>query len=156
MSIKLSSTVYGPPRGGGLVVTVRRSKADQEGRGRKVAIPHARGNACPVDALETWLAAAEIAEGPVFRSISRYRRVSSRRLSAHAVALVVKVRAGAAGLEADRYSGHSLRAGLATSAATAGVSYEKIQAQTGHKSRQMLDRYVRDGQLFRNNAAGIL
>ncbi len=79
--------------GEGLIVSVRRSKADPEGHGRRVAIPHAQGDVCPTNALETWLAAAKITEGPVFRSISRHGRISSRRLSAHAIALIVKERA---------------------------------------------------------------
>lgn len=140
----------------GIVLTVRRSKTDQAGRGRQVAIPHARGGACPVSALRGWLAAAGIRDGPVFRAVDRHGRVSDRRLSPEAVALVIKQRAKAAGLDPDAYSGHSLRAGLATSAAAAGVPIWNIRRQTGHTSDAMLKRYVRAGEAFANDALGAL
>lgn len=108
----------------GLLITIRRSKTDQERRGRAVAIPRGRGSACPVEALRCWLARAQIDAGPVFRSVSRHGRVSVRRLCPEAVGLVVKARANAIGLDERRYSGHSLRAGLATSAAAAGVRFD--------------------------------
>jgi integrase len=74
-------------------------------------------------------------------------------MSGYAVALIVKRHAGAAGLEMVAYSGHSLRAGLATSAAIAGASERSIMAQTGHRSSAMVRRYIRDSSLFRENAA---
>ncbi len=132
----------------GIVITVRRSKTDTDRRGREVAIPYARGEPCPVTVLDSWLKAAGIREGPVFRAVDRHGHVSRRRLSSDAVALVVKARAAAAGFDPDRYSGHSLRAGLATSAACAGVPPRAIRAQTGHASDAMLDRYVRQVDLF--------
>ena len=138
----------------GIVVTVRRGKTDQEGRGRKIGIPYARGAVCPVEALDAWLTATGIAEGHVFRPVSRHGHVAGRPLSAEAVALVVKARAAAVGLDPTKYAGHSLRAGLATSAAAAGVSSWKIRAQTGHASDAMLRRYIRDGEIFVDNAAG--
>jgi integrase len=138
----------------GIVVTLRRSKTDQEGIGRKIAIPLARGIACPVAALKAWLEISGISSGPIFRPIDRHSRMQQNGLSGDAVAMVVKERASAVGLDATRYSGHSLRAGLATSAAAAGVSGWAIKRQTGHKSDSMLARYIRDGQLFRENAAG--
>jgi site-specific recombinase XerD len=136
----------------GIVIYLRRSKTDQDGRGRKVAIPYARGTTCPVSSLKAWLEAAGITEGPVFRSVDRHGHVADTRLSGEAVAVVVKTRAEAAGLDPARYSGHSLRAGLATSAATAGVPAYKIRQQTGHASDAMLGRYIRDGELFWKNA----
>jgi site-specific recombinase XerD len=141
----------------GLVVTLRRSKTDQEGEGRKVGIPHGRGNeTCPVRAVRFWLDGAGISEGPLLRSVNRHGRVQPGRLSAKAVALVVKRYAEAAGLESVEFSGHSLRAGLATSAAMAGASERAIMNQTGHRSVQMVRRYIRDGSLFRENAADVV
>lgn len=138
----------------GVIVYLRRSKTDQEGVGRKVGIPHARGSICPVAALRTWLEIATIDSGRIFRSISRHSQIVGETLSPHAVSLVVKERARAAGLDPAKYSGHSLRAGLITSAAKAGVSSWKIRQQTGHKSDAMLIRYIRDSQIFVDNAAG--
>lgn len=138
----------------GLIVHLRRSKTDQEGAGRKIAVPFARGTACPVKALREWLSTSAITEGPIFRPINRHGTIASSRLSGHAVAQIVKARAAAAGLDPERYSGHSLRAGLITSAAAAGASIWKIRAQSGHRTDAMVARYVRDADLFTNNAAG--
>ena len=140
----------------GVIVTVTRSKTDQAGKGRKVGIPYGCGAICPVKALNDWLEAANINQGPVFRSVSRHGHVSDKRLSPEAVALIVKARAAAAGLDPAKYAGHSLRAGLATSAAAVGVSSLKIREQTGHASDAMLRRYIRDGETFIDNAAGAL
>ena len=140
--------------GDGLVITIGRSKTDQEGAGRKVGLPYGSHPAtCPVRALRTWLDATRIAEGPVFRYVDRHGNVARGRLSDKAVALVVKRCALAAGLDPRQYAGHSLRAGLATAAAQADVSERAIMAQTGHKSLPMVRKYIRDGSLFRNNAA---
>ncbi len=140
----------------GLVVHVRRSKTDQDGRGRKIAIPFARGAVCPVLALQNWLEVSRITEGPIFRPVNRQGDIADSRLTAQSVALVIKERAKAAGLDSSRYAGHSLRAGLVTSAAQMGVSSWKIQQQTGHKSEAMLARYIRDANIFVNNAAGVV
>jgi integrase len=94
----------------GLRVTIRRSKTDQEGAGQEIAIP--RGvRLRPVEALRAWLAAAGIAEGPVFRRLAKGERVTADALAPEAVADIVKARAAAAGLDADSFAGHSLRAG---------------------------------------------
>ncbi len=139
----------------GVVVTLRRSKTDQEGQGRAVGIPHgAHGATCPVKALRAWLKAAAIDEGPIFRPVNRHGHIAPARLSAGAVAEIVKRCAQAAGLDPANYAGHSLRAGLATSAAAAGVSERAIMAQTGHRSVAIARRYIREGSLFRENAAG--
>lgn len=140
----------------GVVIHLRRSKTDQEGTGRKVGIPFARGAACPVRALTAWLATSGVTDGPVFRPVSRHGHVSPARLSGEAVAVIIKECARAQGLDHSRYSGHSLRAGFATSAAAAGVAAWKIRQQTGHASDTMLSRYIRNGELFRDNAAGYL
>jgi integrase len=138
----------------GLIVHLRRSKTDQEGVGRKIGIPYARGKVCAVQALKEWLAVSGITEGPLFRPITRHGHVGQARLSGHAVAQIVKTRAATAGLDADHYSGHSLRAGLITSAAMLGVSIWKIKAQSGHRTDAMVSRYVRDADIFTDNAAG--
>lgn len=138
----------------GLVILLRRSKTDQAGEGRKVAIPFARGTVCPVHALQDWLDLSGISTGIIFRGITRHGKIAEQGLAPQSVALVVKERAAAAGLDAAKYSGHSLRAGLVTSAAQAGVSSWKIRQQTGHKSEAMLLRYIRDASIFTNNAAG--
>ena len=138
----------------GLVVHLRRSKTDQEGVGRKIAIPFARGSVCPVQAIRDWLTTSGISDGPVFCPVTRHGRIDSSPLSGHAVAEIVKARARAAGLNPANYSGHSLRAGLITSAAMRGVSVWKIKAQSGHRTDAMVSRYIRDADLFTNNAAG--
>ncbi len=138
----------------GLVVHLRRSKTDQAGEGRKVAIPYARGKVCPVLALQEWLTVSGVTDGPLFRGVNKGGAVSEAALSAQSVALIVKERAAAVGLDATQYSGHSLRAGLVTSAAQAGVSSWKIRQQTGHRSDEMLMRYIRDANIFVDNAAG--
>jgi integrase len=141
----------------GAVVTLRRSKTDQEGQGTKKGIPFGTSAAtCPVRALKAWLDASGISEGPIFRPINRHGQVRGQRLTAHSVARVVKRYADAAGLPIADFSGHSLRAGLATSAAAAGASERAIMQQTGHKSERMVRRYIRDGQLFRDNAAAVV
>ena len=135
----------------GIIVTLKRSKTDQDGHGRKVGIPLARGRHCPVLSLQEWLAASDIAEGPIFRPVDRHGQISNQRLSSQAVSEVVKGRIGLLGHNPLNYSGHSLRAGLATSAAFAGLPSWKIRQQTGHASDAMVQRYIRDGELFRGN-----
>lgn len=140
----------------GLVVTIRRSKTDQEGQGRRVGIPYGSNPAtCPVRALGAWLEPSTIVDGPLFRPVNRHGQIGPGRLTSQSVALIVKRSAAAAGLDQATYSGHSLRAGLATSAAAAGVSERSIMDQTGHNSVQMVRRYIREGSLFRENAAAM-
>ncbi len=138
----------------GFIAHLRFSKTDQQGIGRKVAIPYARGASCPVRALQSWIEVAGISVGPIFRSVSKGEAVSQAGLTPQAVALIVKERAKAVGLDPRNYSGHSLRAGLITSAAKLGVSNWKIRQQTGHKSDAMLGRYIRDANIFVDNPAG--
>lgn len=139
----------------GLIITLRHSKTDQTGQGRKIGIPYGRGKVCPVKALETWLEVSGIEAGAIFRPITRHGKLQHSRLSDRAVASIIKQRAEAVGLDAHNISGHSLRAGLATSAAQHGIPSHKIRAQTGHASDAMLNRYIRDGELFVSNAAGV-
>jgi integrase len=140
----------------GVVLIVRRSKTDQEGYGRKIAVPYGRTHACAVGALQDWLQHATIQRGPVFRPVGKGGRIHGGRLTPQSVALVLKGYARASGLDASEISGHSLRSGLVTSAAQAGVPAHKIQQQSGHRSLEMLARYIRDTTIFENNAAGLL
>jgi integrase len=135
----------------GLEVTIRRSKTDQTGAGRLVGVPHGSKGACPVRALQEWLNVSGIVDGPIFR-VTKWGNVTAERLSDRAVARAVQAAAEQAGLEGD-FGGHSLRAGLATSAAKAGKGEAAIMAQTGHKSSAMVRRYIRHASIFDANAA---
>lgn len=137
----------------GLVVTVRQSKTDQESEGAQVGIPYGSNRStCPVRSTQAWLEAAGITEGPVFRSVNRHGKVGGR-LSGADIARAIKRAAESVGIDPAEYSGHSLRAGLATSAAKNRVSDRAIMKQGRWKSRPMVDRYVRDASLFDENAA---
>ena len=138
----------------GLTLTLRRSKTDPEGAGRTVGVPRGAHEATdPVRSWQTWLKVSGITEGAAFRPIDRHGRLSPNRLTAQSVAAVVKRHAERAGIDPEQVAGHSLRAGLATAAAAAGVSERAIAATTGHKGTAMLRRYIREGSLFRENAA---
>jgi integrase len=138
----------------GLVLTVQRSKTDQEQVGRQIGVPYGRHpETCPVAAVRDWLERAEIAEGPVFRGISRHDQLLVPRLSDQGIARAVKAACRRAGLDESAYGAHSLRSGFATTAARAGVEERLIAEQTGHRSMQTLRRYIHRGSLFRNNAA---
>lgn len=138
----------------GIVITLPRSKTDQEGSGREVGIPRGRTrDTCPVRAVQSWLSEAEITNGPVFRGVDRHGNVSETRLHPDSIGKLLKRAAARAGLAVEGISGHSLRAGHATQAARNGISESKIMLQTGHKSTAMVRRYIRRGQIFRENAA---
>lgn len=131
---------------GGVELMIRRSKTDQEGAGRTVFIPHARGSRCPVKALMNWLSMACIASGPLFRAINRHDQVvGDKALTPQSVALIVKssVKMAAGDDAAKNVAGHSLRAGYCTEAATVGLLPYQIREQTGHKSDVTLARYIR-------------
>jgi integrase len=136
----------------GLVVAIRRSQTDQVSEGRVIGIPYGTGSTCPVRALQDWLAASGIPSGPVFRQVNRHGQILPGRLSGEAVALVVKQYVEQLGFDPHRFAGHSLRAGLAVSAAAHGKSERSIMRQTGHKISESVRRYINDGQLFRDNA----
>lgn len=140
----------------GLVLTLRRSKTDQAGQGRKIGIPLGRTRHCPVAALMAWRDVLADDIGPLFRPVDRHGNISTDRIRSDAVSTILRDRVADAGINPDGYSGHSLRAGLATSAIKAGVPSYKIRSQTGHASDAMLSRYVRDGEMFDSNAAGAL
>ncbi len=135
----------------GLRVTIRYSKTDQDGQGVTIAI--ARGDvACPVKALRGWLDGAGIDAGPLFRPINKASRVAQARLTDRSVANIVKAYAERAGFDASTFSGHSLRSGFLTSAASNGASIFKMMDVSRHKSVDTLRGYVRDAELFRDHA----
>ncbi len=141
----------------GLIVTIRRSKTDQEGQGRTVGVPYGSDPAtCPVRAVRAWLATAGINGGPLLRSVARHGNVGAGRLSGASVASVAKERALAVGLDSAAVAGHSLRSGMATSAARAGAMEASIMAITGHRSLPVLRRYIKRGSLFSDNASARL
>ena len=136
----------------GLRITVRRSKTDQEGAGLVKGIPRRERFATdPVRTLRAWLDAARIVEGPLWRPVNRHGQLQPGRLSASAIADVVKRSCVRAGLDPDLYAGHSLRAGLATSAAWGGAPDRAIKKQGGWTSHEY-ERYIRDASVFRDNA----
>ena len=138
----------------GLVCTLRRSKTDQEGAGRKVGIPFGKSKTtCPVCALRLWLRKGKIKSGPVFRAVNRHGQVSRRGLDRNSVADILKQAARRAGMHVENLSGHSLRAGHVSQAVRRGVPEYVIMKQTGHKSREVLADYIRMGEMFTSNAA---
>ena len=141
----------------GFVAWVRRSKTDQLGEGLAKAVPYSAAvELCPVRALRAWLKLAKVTEGPIFRPVDRAgagARVGSSRLVGRAVARAVKRAAEAAGLDAVRFSGHSLRAGFCTQAAIDGKPEGSIMTQTGHRSTRVVRGYVRRANVFQSNAA---
>jgi integrase len=140
-------------RAEGVLITIRSSKTDPFGNGRELAIPMGAERICPVGVLRAWLDRSSINDGPVFQSVTRCGRALPQRLSSEAVAQIVKKRVFLLGQDRANYSGHSLRAGFATSAAVAGIPTWRIRQQTGHSSAEMLGRYIRSGNQFAENAA---
>ncbi len=135
----------------GLRVLIRRSKTDQTGEGQEVAIP--RGYKLrPVEAVQAWLAAAEISSGPVFRAVTKGGKVSDQPLADDSASKIVKRYAARVGLEVASFSGHSLRSGFLTSAAEAGTSIWKLAEVSRHKSLDTLRGYVRRVDLFKEHA----
>lgn len=139
----------------GIILTLPRSKTDQTGQGRKIGIPRGRGRICPVMAVNEWIVQSGADAGALFRGVTKGGMISGNKLSDRAIADIIKHYARKAGLNPEKYSGHSLRSGLTTSAAQHGISSWKIRQQTGHKSDVMLARYIRDGDLFSDNAAAL-
>jgi integrase len=137
----------------GLVITLRRSKTDQFNEGRQLGIPYGRTEHCPVKALEQWLGRSAVVTGPLFRSMKKGGDISERRLSGEAVALIIKRRLVAAGIDPTGFSAHSLRAGFATSAAMEGRPLWQIRTQTRHATDQGVASYIRTRGLFDHNAA---
>lgn len=141
----------------GLKVKIRRSKTDQEGAGREIGIVRGRHPLTDaVAALSEWREAAGVASGPLFREVDRGDRVGSGRLSDRAVARIVKIAAERVGIDPATVSGHSLRSGLATSAAAADAPERAIMRTTGHTSEAMVRRYIRAGSVFDESASRYL
>ena len=141
----------------GLVINVPRSKADQEQAGEKVAIPFGEHEqTCPIKALREWLVAAKVTQGAVFRAVDRHNKASATGLHRDSIAEILKTAATRAGINATNIAGHSVRAGMATQAALNGSSERAIAKTTRHKSRRVLRRYIRPGELFRENASASL
>ena len=136
-----------------MVVSIVRSKTDQAGKGVEIGFSAARDPVlCPLAAVRRWLEVAELREGPLLRAVDRWDHVSPRRLTARSVDLIVKRAVERADLDPALYAGHSLRAGLATSAADAGKSLDTIMRQTRHRSVEVARGYIRRADLFRDNA----
>jgi len=141
----------------GLVLSLRRSKTDQEGQGSKVALPWgSHPETCPVRSYRAWTAAAGIAAGAVFRGVNNRGLLASDRLDSNSVARIIKRAARRVGLDPAPYAGHSLRAGFCTQAYLNGVPELAIMRQSRHKSLDTVRKYIRDKSLFRDNPAAKL
>jgi integrase len=141
----------------GLVLRVRHSKSDPEGRGREVAIPYGSvPETCPVRACGEWMAESAGETGPLFRPIDRHGNMGSSALHRDSIGLIVKRAVRAAGLDERLYAGHSLRAGLCTQSYMNGARELDIMRQTGHRSLETVRRYIRGRGLFRDNPAAKL
>ena len=137
----------------GLKLSIRRSKTDQFGEGFIKALPYFDSSQyCPVVSLKKLLDLSKIRSGPVFRRFSKGSKLSEKRLTDQTVALLIKEYLNLAGIDSENFSGHSLRSGFATSAAESGVEERNIMAMTGHKSTEMVRRYIKEANLFKNNA----
>ena len=137
----------------GLKINLRRSKTDQFGEGFTKALPYFDNSQyCPVVSLKKWIEISNITSGAVFRRFSKGSRLSENRLTDQTVALLIKEYLRLTGIDNKNYSGHSLRSGFATSAAESGAEERSIMAMTGHKSPEMVRRYIKDANLFKNNA----
>ena len=137
----------------GLKITIRRSKTDQFGEGSVKALPYFDNlQYCPVVTLKNWITVSKIKSGPIFRRFSKGSKLSGNRLTDQTVALLIKKYLNLAGVDSKNYSGHSLRSGFATSAAESGAEERSIMAMTGHKSVEMVRRYIKEANLFKHNA----
>ena len=137
----------------GLKINLRRSKTDQFGEGLTKALPYFDNSKyCPVVSLKNWIEISRISSGPVFRRFIKGSKLSENRLTDQTVALLIKEYLQLAGIDSKNYSGHSLRSGFATSAAESGAEERSIMAMTGHKSTEMVRRYIKEANLFKNNA----
>ena len=137
----------------GVKINLKRSKTDQFGEGSVKGLPYFENSQyCPVVSLLKWIEISKINSGALFRRFTKGSKLSENRLSDQTVALLIKDYLEIAGIESRNYSGHSLRSGFATSAAESGVEERSIMAMTGHKSTEMVRRYIKDANLFKNNA----
>ena len=137
----------------GLKITLRKSKTDQFGEGMIKGLPYFNDeNYCPVINLKKWLEISKINYGPIFRRFSKGSVLTNNRLTDQSVVLLIKEYLRLAGIENKNFAGHSLRSGFATVAADSGADERSIMAMTGHKTTQMVRRYIREANLFKNNA----
>ena len=137
----------------GLKINLKRSKTDQFGEGFVKGLPYFDNSQyCPVLSIKNWIEISNIKSGPLFRRFSKGSKLTGNRLTDQTVALLIKKYLKSAGIENTNYSGHSLRSGFATSAAEFGAEERSIMAMTGHKSTEMVRRYIKDANLFKNNA----
>jgi len=137
----------------GVKITIKRSKTDQFGEGMIKGLPYfSNENYCPVINLKKWLELSNIKSGPIFRRFSKGLTLTKNRLTDQSVVLIIKDYLNLAGIENKNYSGHSLRSGFATVAAESGADERSIMAMTGHKTTQMVRRYIREANIFKNNA----
>ena len=137
----------------GLKITIQRSKTDQFGEGMIKGIPYFTNEIyCPVINLQKWLEISKIKSGPIFRRLSKGSSITNNRLTDQSVVLLIKKYLNLAGIENTNFSGHSLRSGFATVAAEFGADERSIMAMTGHKTTQMVRRYIREANIFKNNA----
>ncbi len=137
----------------GLKITIKRSKTDQYGEGMIKGLPYFINEIyCPVLSLKKWLDLSKIKSGPIFRRFAKGSSLTNNRLTDQSVVLLIKNYLNLAGIENSNYSGHSLRSGFATVAAESGADERSIMSMTGHKSTQMVRRYIREANIFKNNA----
>ena len=137
----------------GLKINIKKSKTDQFGEGFVKALPYFDNSQyCPVVSLKKWIKISKINSGPLFRRFLKGSKLSEKRLTDQTVALLIKEYLNLTGIDSKNYSGHSLRSGFATSAAESGVEERSIMAMTGHKSTEMVRRYIKEANLFKNNA----
>ena len=137
----------------GLKISLKRSKTDQFGEGLVKGLPYFENSKyCPVISIKKWIEISKISSGAIFRRFIKGSKLSHNRLTDQSVALLIKHYLKLAGIESKNYSGHSLRSGFATSAAESGAEERSIMAMTGHKSTEMVRRYIKEANLFKNNA----
>ena len=137
----------------GLKISLKRSKTDQFGEGSVKGLPYFENSKyCPVISIKKWIEISKISSGAIFRRFIKGSKLSHNRLTDQSVALLIKHYLKIAGIESKNYSGHSLRSGFATSAAESGAEERSIMAMTGHKSTEMVRRYIKEANLFKNNA----
>ena len=137
----------------GLKINLKRSKTDQYGEGSVKGLPYFDSTKyCPVVTIKNWIETSKIDSGPLFRRFTKGSNLSKNRLTDQSVALIIKNYLQLAGIDSKNYSGHSLRSGFATTAAESGAEERTIMAMTGHKSPEMVRRYIKEANLFKNNA----
>ena len=137
----------------GVKIILKKSKTDQFGEGMIKGLPYfSKEIYCPVVNLRNWLKISKIKNGPIFRRFAKGSTLTKNRLTDQSVVLIIKNCLKLAGIENNNFSGHSLRSGFATVAAEAGADERSIMTMTGHKTTQMVRRYIKEANIFKNNA----